>query len=154
MTARAEASDPARPDPGKVMALDLGSRRIGVAVSNTRRTMAFPVETIARGADPVADRAVVRDAAVSAGVSTVVVGLPLSLDGSHGRAARAATDEAGRLADELAPFGIAVATFDERLTTVSAERALVGAGHHGPARRRRVDSAAATVLLQAWLDAR
>jgi putative Holliday junction resolvase len=81
----------------------------------------------------------------------VVVGLPLSLDGSEGAAAQSARAEAEELAAALP--GIRVETFDERLTTVTATGQLREAGKRGTAQRRSVDSAAATVLLQAWLGA-
>lgn len=79
----------------------------------------------------------------------VVVGLPLSLDGSEGPAARAARAEARALAAELP---VPVVLHDERLTTVEAHRLLAEAGLDERARRRVVDRAAAAVLLQAWLD--
>ena len=83
---------------------------------------------------------------------TVVVGLPLSLSGQVGPAARAALDEAAALRELLEPLGVSVETADERFTTVEAERSLRAAGRTGKAARRVVDSAAAMVLLQAWLD--
>ena len=76
---------------------------------------------------------------------------PRSLDGSLGAAARGALAEAEELATVV---GVPVETFDERLTTVSAERVLVEAGLRVPARRRVVDKVAAAVMLQAWLDGR
>ncbi|MEL7210654.1 MAG: Holliday junction resolvase RuvX, partial [Actinomycetota bacterium] len=76
---------------------------------------------------------------------------PLSLDGSDGPAATAYRAEAGRLGDHLP---VPVETYDERFTTVTAERQLQAAGVDGRARRRIVDKVAAAVLLQAWLDAR
>jgi putative holliday junction resolvase len=84
----------------------------------------------------------------------VVVGLPLSLDGSLGPAAVAAEEEAGTLRSLLLPHGIGVELFDERLTTVTAHHALAAAGMDARKRRGAVDRSAATVLLQAWLDAR
>jgi putative Holliday junction resolvase len=83
-------------------------------------------------------------------VVTVVVGLPLSLDGSRGPAAASAITEAARLAAAVAP--IPVVTFDERLTTVSAAAGQRAAGKSAQAARPTIDSAAAAVLLQAWLD--
>jgi putative Holliday junction resolvase len=87
------------------------------------------------------------------GAQRVVVGLPVSLDGRRGPAARSAGEEASALAELLGPQGVDVETFDERLTTVSAERQLVEAGRRGRARRQVIDQVAATVMLQAWLDA-
>ena len=81
----------------------------------------------------------------------MVVGLPLSLDGSLGPAARAALAEAEALA---AVVPVPVETFDERLTTVTADRSLMEAKMRAPARRRVVDKVAAAVMLQAWLDRR
>jgi putative holliday junction resolvase len=138
----------------RAVAVDLGERRIGVAVSDGAGTMAFPRPMIERSGDPVADRRAVAAVVAEEEASVLVVGLPLSLDGRRGPAALAAAAEAEALADLLAGQGVRVEPCDERLTTVTAERALAGAGKRGPARRRSVDSAAATVLLQAWLDGR
>jgi putative Holliday junction resolvase len=137
---------------GRVAALDLGARRIGVAFSDSARTLASPWGTIERSGDPARDRVAVVDAVCEVEASTVVVGLPLSLSGDLGPAARAALDEAAALRALLEPLGVAVETADERFTTVEAERSLRAAGRTGPAARRVVDSAAAMVLLQAWLD--
>lgn len=137
-----------------VVALDLGSRRIGVAVAGRGSALAFPRPAIQRSADPDRDRAAIRQLVAELGASVVVVGLPLSLDGGRGPAARRALQEVGALGRALEDLGARVEPFDERLTTVSADAALAEAGR--PARRRRssIDSAAATVLLQSWLDAR
>jgi putative holliday junction resolvase len=140
------------PGPGRVAAVDLGAKRIGVAFSDTARTLASPWGTIERSGDPARDRVAVVDAVREVEASTVVVGLPLSLSGDRGPAARAAAEEAAALRALLEPQGVAVETADERFTTVEAERALRTAGRTGKAARRVVDSAAAMVLLQAWLD--
>jgi putative Holliday junction resolvase len=136
------------------MAVDLGKRRVGIAMSDRDRTMAFPLRVVERTGDPGSDRRALAALARQEGASVVVVGLPLSLDGGSGPAARAAADEAQELAELLGPDGVRVETFDERLTTVSAEAAMARAGVDARRRRRSVDAAAATVLLQAWLDAR
>ena len=140
------------PPPGRVAALDLGARRIGVAFSDRGRTLASPWGTIERTGDLEADRRAVVDAVREVEASLVVVGLPLSLSGQAGPAARAALQEATALRDLFEPLGVAVETVDERFTTVEAERALAASGRRGKAARRVVDSAAAMVLLQAWLD--
>jgi len=140
--------------PARVVALDLGTRRIGVAVSNTEGTLAFPRPAIERHKVLGDDHRAILAVAEETGARVVVVGLPLSLDGSLGPAARAAQVEVETLAGLLGPSGVDVETFDERLTTVSASRALHGAGKDSRAQRQSVDSAAATVLLQAWLEAR
>ena len=82
----------------------------------------------------------------------VVVGLPLSLSGAAGPAARAALEEAEALRVALEPLGVEVETADERFTTTEAQRALTTSGRRGKSAREVIDSAAAMVLLQAWLD--
>jgi putative Holliday junction resolvase len=144
-------TDAGRRSGDKALAIDLGSRRIGLAVSDRAGSMAFPHSVIERSNDPAADRAAIAAAVQETGATTVVVGLPLSLDGTDGPAARAARAQAGELADALG--GTSVVLFDERLTTVSARAALVAAGRKGRRQRAVVDSAAAAVLLQSWLDA-
>jgi putative Holliday junction resolvase len=137
---------------GRVVALDLGSRRIGVAFSDSGRSVASPWGTIARSGDAARDRGAIVDAVLEVEASTVVVGLPLSLSGATGPAARAALDEAAALRELLGPMDIAVETADERFTTVEAQRSLQAAGRGGKAARKVIDAAAAMVLLQAWLD--
>jgi len=84
--------------------------------------------------------------------TALVVGLPLSLSGDPGPAAKAALAEAAALRALLEPLGIGVETVDERFTTVEAERSLRAAGRTGKAARKVIDTAAAMVMLQAWLD--
>jgi len=91
------------------------------------------------------------DLARELGADRIVVGLPISLDGSMGPAARAVLEEVEELA---ATTEVPVETYDERLTTVTADRALREQGMKGPDRRQVVDKAAAAVLLQTWLDGR
>lgn len=134
----------------RALGLDLGSRRIGVSVSDSAGTVATPVETLERSARPADDHRGIAGLVAEWEAEIVVVGLPLSLDGSTGPAAQSALDEAARLAETLA---VPVVTHDERLTTVSAERSLAAQRLAGPARRRVVDQVAAAVILQAWLDA-
>jgi putative Holliday junction resolvase len=137
---------------GRVAAVDLGERRIGVAYSDSGRTLASPWGTVQRSGDAARDRQAVVDAVREVEAKTLVVGLPLSLSGGRGPAARAALEEAEALRALLEPLGVAVVTADERMTTVEAERSLRQAGKRGKAARQVVDSAAAMVLLQAWLD--
>lgn len=137
-----------------MVGLDPGERRVGVAVSDSAGTLAVPHATLERSGDPGADRAAVVSLVDELGAEVVVVGLPLGLDGRAGPAARRASAEAAALATELAGRGVAVETFDERLTTVAAERHLAAAGRTGRRQRRAVDSSAAAVMLQGWLDRR
>ena len=137
----------------RVLALDLGTRRIGVAVSDPGGILASPAGTIERARHRGADHRAVEALVADLGVARVIVGLPLSLDGRTGPAAEAALAEADQLRDLLA---VPVETWDERLTTVSADRSLRAGGsrRRAPARRRVIDQAAAAVLLQSWLDGR
>jgi putative Holliday junction resolvase len=134
----------------RALGLDLGSRRIGVALSDSAGTVATPYEVVTRSRDRVRDHALIAALVADAGVEVVVVGLPLSLDGSIGPAARAVLGET----DELrARLPVAVMTWDERLSTIEAVRRLRAAGVKGRKGRRVVDQVAATVILQSWLDA-
>jgi putative Holliday junction resolvase len=139
--------------PGRVAALDLGNRRIGVAYSDSGRTLASPWGNIERSGDPDQDRRAIVSVVQELEAVAVVIGLPLSLSGQAGPAARSALEEVAVLRDLLEPLGIAVETKDERFTTTEAQRSLTAAGRKGKASRRVIDSAAAMVLLQAWLDA-
>ncbi|MBV9285545.1 MAG: Holliday junction resolvase RuvX [Acidimicrobiia bacterium] len=132
---------------GRVLGLDLGTRRIGVAVSSG--TIATPHSVLERGGDRASDHAAIAALVDEVGAERVVVGLPLSLDGRMGPAATAAAHEAVALGDVLT---VPVETYDERLTTVTADRSLSSLGLKGQARRRVVDKVAAAVILQAWLD--
>jgi putative Holliday junction resolvase len=135
------------PPPGRVLGLDLGQSRIGAAISDPDRRVAVPIGTIRTGApaDVKAIAAIVRDQ----DVTEVVVGHPISLSGRKGEAA----DHAERFAHALRDFlGIPVVLHDERFTTVQAEGDLRRAGVRGRARREVVDQAAATIILQAYLD--
>ena len=106
---------------------------------------------IERSGDPARDRRAIAAIVEETGAEVVVVGMPLSLDGSAGPAARGAATEVEALRDTLE---VPVETYDERLTTVTADRQLKEQGLDARARRRVVDKVAASILLQAWLDAR
>lgn len=135
----------------RALGIDLGSKRIGVALSDSAGSLATPYEVVPRSGDRQRDHRRIATLAEEAGAECLVVGLPLSLDGSQGRAARAALAEADELA---AATGLPVELWDERLTTVSADRDLLALDMKAPARRRVVDKVAAAVMLQAWLDHR
>ncbi|MCU1589482.1 MAG: Holliday junction resolvase RuvX [Frankiales bacterium] len=131
--------------PGVVLAVDVGTVRVGVAASDPRRILASPVETVAApGHQRVAALVADRDAVL------VIVGLPTSLSG---RAESASADMARAWADQLrALVEVPVELVDERLTTVSATAALRAAGRSTRASRAVVDQAAAVALLQGFLD--
>ncbi|WUI03697.1 Holliday junction resolvase RuvX [Spirillospora sp. NBC_00431] len=133
---------------GVRLGIDVGSVRIGVARCDPGGILASPLETVQSGKGDI-DRLVALVAEHEA--IEVVVGLPTSLSGREGPAAQAARRFAARLADRLPPDTVRL--HDERLTTVTAESGLRAGGVHGRARRAVVDQAAASVLLQAALDA-
>jgi putative Holliday junction resolvase len=135
----------------RALGVDLGSRRIGVALSDSAGTLATPYETVERSGDVPRDHRRLLELAAEAEVECIVVGLPLSLDGSVGPAAEAVLDEVATL---RAATELPVETYDERLTTVTADRLLRQGGRKGRDRRKVVDQTAAAVLLQAWLDGR
>lgn len=133
---------------GRVLALDVGKARIGVAVSDPERTVALPAGTI-RVVGGIQDLRAVADLVERLEATEVVVGHPLSLSGERGVAARHAEE----LADGLrAILRIPVHLQDERLSTVEAERGLAAAGARGRERRRAVDQAAASIILRAYLE--
>ena len=134
----------------RALGLDLGERRVGLAVCDSAGTVATPVETLVRTGDPDRDLRAVADQVREWEAEIVVVGLPISLDGSEGHAARAARSEMDRLGRHL---DVPVVSYDERLTTVIAERSLMEQEMRGPQRRGVVDRVAAAVILQSWLDA-
>jgi putative Holliday junction resolvase len=138
---------------GRALGVDLGSRRIGLALSDPTATVASPYDVVIRSGDRSRDHVAVVNAARESGAQTIVVGLPLSLSGNAGPAAKAAMKEIEELR-AVAGDDIDVVAFDERLTTVTAERALMEARMKRDARRRVVDKVAAAVMLQAWLDGR
>jgi putative Holliday junction resolvase len=136
---------------GRVLGVDLGSRRIGLALSDPARRVATPHGMIERSGDPAVDRRKILAQAREADASRVVVGLPLSLSGDTGPAARAVLEEVDALR-ALAGEEVTVETHDERLTTVIAEQGMREARVPRRARRRTVDAAAAAVMLQSYLE--
>ena len=139
----------------RALGLDLGSKRIGVAVSDSDGLVATPIEVVLRTSDRRGEHRALADLAEEWEVEVVVIGIPYSLDGSTGPMAQAMTAEAVELARVLsARSGVPVETYDERLTTVTAERTLREQDLRAPERRKVVDMVAAAVMLQAWLDAR
>lgn len=138
----------------RVLGVDLGTRRIGLALSDPSGVLASPLAVLERSGDRAADHRAILEAAREAEAERIVVGLPLSLSGRAGPSARAAAAEVAELTELAAAEALPVETHDERLTTVSAERALAAAGVRGRARRRVVDKVAAAVMLQSWLDGR
>lgn len=165
----------------RAVGLDLGQRRIGVAMTDAGGRLALPHRVVERSGDSVRDRAALVAIVEELNAEIVVVGLPISLSGTMGQAAQAAAAEAAELARVLK---VPVVTFDERLTTVEAARrrrelgeatrSRAGAGSGGSggrdgSRRRQararartggssasrpvLDAEAAAIMLEAWLGA-
>jgi len=135
-------------EPGRVMALDVGERRIGVALSDPTRMLASPLTTI---------RAVPRSTALKRiltlfrdyQVTALVVGLPLTMNGDIGPQATLVQ----QFVDELRPLiDIPIFFVDERLTTVAAERMMIDLKIKPEQRRARIDEVAASIILQDFLD--
>jgi len=135
---------------GTRLGVDVGDVRIGVATCDPSGLLATPVETVPRGPG---DLERLRALADELQVVEAVVGLPRSLSGGEGPAARKVRAFAGSLATALTPHKVPVRLFDERLSTVSAEAVLREQGRKGKSRRSVVDQAAAVIILQNALDA-
>jgi putative Holliday junction resolvase len=135
--------------PVRVLAVDFGEKRIGLAVSDETGRVVVPVGAVARVSDAQAAADVAR-AATEREVSRVVVGLPRNLDGSEGAIARRARNFARRLEQAL---GLPVHLHGEALTSVAAEAALEDAGVGLRSRASRRDAEAAAILLRDWLSA-
>lgn len=155
-------SDPGR---GRRLGIDVGSVRIGVAASDPDGMLATPVETVPRAGAagrgrktgrssgaPGADIARIVTIAAEYEAVEIIVGLPRTLRGESGTAARIAGEFAGKLRDSLPEVPVRLS--DERLTTVSAARALRDSGVRARGQRQVIDQAAAVSILQSWLDER
>ena len=132
-----------------LLGLDFGERRIGVAVGDELGFAARPLPAVER-TSRAQDVARIGEIASRRKVHTIIVGLPLNMDGSVGPAARQAQRFAGLLRRELK---LAVELWDERLTTAEAERALIASGERRARRREVRDGVAAALILQGYLDA-
>ncbi len=132
---------------GRVLGLDVGDRRIGVALSDEGRRIASPHSVYQRvGYGP--DTRYFLALAKEQGVAYIVAGLPYNMDGSLGGQA----DKVRAFCDQLAAAGLEVRSVDERLTTRAAEGALLEGGMRRDARRDTVDKVAAALILQSHLD--
>ncbi|GDX14388.1 MAG: Holliday junction resolvase RuvX [Ilumatobacteraceae bacterium] len=135
----------------RCLGLDLGSKRIGVALCDPDERVATPLTVVERSKSRAQDHANIAKLIAEYEVQAVVVGLPLNMSGKVTAAAQSATEETEQLRLAL---GIPVHLYDERLTTVTADRSLMELEMKADARRRVVDKVAAAVMLQAYLDHR
>lgn len=135
-------------EPGRVLALDLGTKRIGLAISDALRLTAQPLCVLPRsGREP--DVAHIAELAAEKEVTEIVIGLPLRLDGSLGPEARSVRDFANALRSAV---GVPVAEWDERHSTAAAQKALLEADASRARRKRVIDIVAAQIILQGYLD--
>jgi putative Holliday junction resolvase len=130
----------------RIMAIDLGKARTGVAVSDELGMLAQPWKTLP-GGDATLEAVVAAVQEIMPG--RIIVGLPRNMDGSFGPAAESAKDFAGRLREHVS---CPVDLWDERLTTVAAQRSLRESGRKARDQRGVIDQVAAQILLQSWLD--
>ena len=134
--------------PGRALGLDLGTVRIGVAVSDDARTVATPLEVIDRKDRQRADHQLA-SLVDEWEITTVVVGLPLHLNGSKGATVGFVEKEIRRLG---ATLPVPIVTYDERLTSVTAHRSLSEQNLSAREQRNVVDMVAAAVILQGWME--
>ena len=134
----------------RLMGLDVGDKRIGVALSDEGALIASPRETLERKGNR-KDIAHLLELAAREDVSEILIGMPLSLDGSAGPQA----EKVSRFVEALkAETEIKVTTWDERLSTVAAERVLIEGDMSRAKRKKTIDRVAAAVILQGYLDSR
>lgn len=148
MPDRPGADDPGR---GRRLGVDVGTVRIGVAVSDPDAVLATPVETVRRDRGGAHLRRIA-ELVTELQVVEVIVGLPRTLADRAGKSANDAVAVADTLAGRISPVPVRLA--DERLTTVSAARSLREAGVRTKDQRGKIDQAAAVAILQGWLDQR
>jgi len=133
----------------KVMALDYGDARTGVAISDSLGLLAGETAVLpSRNHEKLLED--VLALAETRGIRQVVLGLPKNMDGSEGPRA----EKSRAFASELTERGLAVTFVDERRTTVEAHGILSEAGKHGKKRRERIDAVAATLILEIYLNSR
>lgn len=151
-TGRPVGDDTTIPTDGRVVAVDLGHVRVGLAVSDPTQTIGSPDETLAvEGMDRGAVAGMVAEAVEDQDGVGVVVGYPRTLEGREGANARRARE----LAEELAATsGLPVVLWDERMTSVEAERVMIEQDASRGERRQALDRVAAGLILQGWLEAR
>jgi putative Holliday junction resolvase len=136
-----------QPQMKKALGIDLGDARVGVAVSDDLGMLAHPLETISTQSTNVVKR--VLALAGERSVETIIVGMPRNMNGSHGPAA----DKAKAFIEELRrETTLPIMAWDERLSTVSAQRALHEAGRNTRKQNSVIDQVAAQIILQSWLD--
>lgn len=134
---------------GRLLGIDYGERRIGLAISDITGTIATPLEVVP-GNDPPQAAKQIAGIAEAREVSRIIIGLPMRMDGSHGPAAEKAKSFADLVRKQT---DIPIAFWDERFSTLTAEQALIEGGARRDKRKQVVDKLAAQIILQHYLDA-
>ena len=131
----------------RALGVDLGTKRIGIAISDSGGILATPLLTINRSGTRRTDHEKIAELVIEEGIGCVVVGMPVDLRGNKAIAAQNAAAEVAELATVVA---VPVETFDERMTTALVAKQLRGV----KGLKQKIDSSAAAVMLQGWLDSR
>jgi len=132
----------------RVLGIDYGTKRLGLAVSDETGVLASPLPTLHR-TEEAEDLRRIASIVAERGVTSIVVGLPINMDGTHGPMCQEVREFSARIANEI---GVPVDTFDERLTSMEAERVLIEAGIQRKRRKGIRDGLAAVLILQGFLD--
>ena len=133
----------------RVIGIDLGSKRIGIALSDSDLTVATPLDVIERSGNVENDHIAILKITDEWEVKRIIVGLPISLDGTLGASAQSVIDEVNRLGNLT---DIPIETHDERFTTVTAEQILLQQNVKRDKKKRVIDKVAAAIILQGWID--
>ena len=133
----------------RVIGIDLGSKRIGIALSDSDLTVATPLDVIERSGNVESDHIAILKITDEWEVKRIIVGLPISLDGTLGASAQSVIDEINRLGNLT---DIPIETHDERFTTVTAEQILLQQNVKRDKKKRVIDKVAAAIILQGWID--
>jgi putative Holliday junction resolvase len=134
--------------PGRLLCIDVGGKRIGVAISDEMGVIASPVAMVPRGPQSGRD---IRAHVDRLGAIRLIVGLPVGMSGREGPQAREVRDFVDSIAEVV---GLPIEYWDERLSTSIAEKSLIAGGTRRDKRKQQVDAVAAAVILQGYLDSR
>lgn len=133
----------------RVIGIDLGSKRIGIALSDSDLTVATPLDVVERSGNVEKDHIAILKITDEWEVQKIIVGLPISLDGTLGPSAQSVMDEIKMLRGVT---DIPIETHDERFTTVTAEQILLQQNVKRDKKKRVIDKVAAAIILQGWID--
>ena len=133
----------------RVIGIDLGSKRIGIALSDSDLTVATPLDVVERSGNVGKDHIAILKITDEWEVQKIIVGLPVSLDGTLGPSAQSVMDEIKMLGGVT---DIPIETHDERFTTVTAEQILLQQNVKRDKKKRVIDKVAAAIILQGWID--